>query len=339
MLLYIVFFVLVFVVAFTCTWVTRHCAIRWGLMDLPNQRSSHVKPVPRGGGIAIVIAVIFAWLSSVYYFPNFSRTLMFAWVVAGGFVALIGFLDDRGHVPIAVRMLCHVFFAVYGFVLVGGAPEASLLGMAFSVGVFSQILWIVFIIWCLNLFNFMDGIDGIAGVELTTTCIGFIILLWVKGFNTEMLPIAVLLMASLGFLVWNFPRAKIFMGDSGSGFVGLVLALSVIYLTHLAPEFLWSSLILLGVFIVDATFTLWRRALTGQKILQAHRTHAYQVAARRYDSHVKVTLGVAVINCIWLCPLAILAALNTIEGGLLLIIAYMPLIFLAYFFNAGKVEE
>lgn len=308
-------------------------------MDLPNQRSSHVKPVPRGGGIAIVLTIMLAWLLNFYYFPDFSRTLMFAWIVAGGFVALIGFLDDRGHVSIAVRILCHVFSAIYGFILVGGAPEVSILGVVFSVGIFSQILWVIFIIWCLNLFNFMDGIDGIAGVELATTCIGFIILLWLKGFHAEMLPIAVLLMASLGFLVWNFPRAKIFMGDSGSGFVGLVLALSVIYLTHLAPEFLWSSLILLGVFIVDATFTLWRRALTGEKILQAHRTHAYQVAARRYDSHVKVTLVIAVINCTWLYPLAILAALNKIEGGLLLIIAYAPLILLAYFFNAGKVEK
>ena len=146
-------------------------------------------------------------------------------------------------------------------------------------------------------------------------------------------------MTVVGFLVWNFPPAKIFMGDAGSGFLGIVLGLLSIQAAWVNPFFLWSWLILLAVFITDATWTLFRRLLRGDKVYQAHCSHAYQYAARFYGSHKKVSLAVAIINFVWLLPLALGVALNQLNAGFALILAYLPLVVLVIIFRAGQRES
>jgi len=145
-------------------------------------------------------------------------------------------------------------------------------------------------------------------------------------------------MAVAGFLLWNFPPAKIFMGDAGSGFLGITLGLFSIQAAHIAPQFFYSWLILLGVFIVDATWTLIRRFLRGEKVYEAHRSHAYQFASRQYLSHKTVTLAVAAINTCWLLPIALWVGLGNLNGLLGLMIAYLPLWLLAVHFKAGLAE-
>lgn len=139
--------------------------------------------------------------------------------------------------------------------------------------------------------------------------------------------------------MWNFPPAKIFMGDAGSGFLGLVLGLFSIQAAWIKPQFFWSWLILLGVFIVDASWTLARRFLRGEKVYEAHRSHGYQFASRHFGAHKPVSLGIAAINVVWLLPIALWVGLGNLEGLTGLILAYSPLILLAIQFKAGAKEQ
>jgi Fuc2NAc and GlcNAc transferase len=147
-----------------------------------------------------------------------------------------------------------------------------------------------------------------------------------------------LLGAVAGFLCWNFPPARIFMGDAGSGFLGLMLGLLSIQAGWVSPGFFWAWLILLGVFVVDATLTLLRRLVRRQKPYEAHRSHAYQYAARKYGAHRPVTLAVGAINLLWLLPLSMLVGLGYVDGVIGLLIAYLPLLWLAFRFKAGADE-
>lgn len=146
-------------------------------------------------------------------------------------------------------------------------------------------------------------------------------------------------MAVLGFLYWNFPPARIFMGDAGSGFLGLVLGILSVQAAWASSRFLWVWLILLGVFIVDATFTLTRRLVRGDKVYEAHRSHAYQFASRQFGRHLPVTLAVLAINTLWLLPIAIGVGLFGLDGIIGLVLAYAPLVFLAFRFRAGELEK
>src|SRR5450830_81420 len=152
-------------------------------------------------------------------------------------------------------------------------------------------------------------------------------------------PHKVLAMAVAGFLYWSFPPARIFMGDAGSGFLGIVLGGLSLHAAWSAPQLLWVWLILLGVFIVDATFTLVRRLLRGDRVYEAHRSHAYQFASRRAGRHLPVTLAVLGINVVWLLPISVCVGLSVLDGLTGTILAYAPLVFIAVRFHAGELEE
>ena len=139
----------------------------------------------------------------------------------------------------------------------------------------------------------------------------------------------------MGFLFWNFPVAKIFMGDTGSGFLGIVFGVFSIYAGWINPELFWAWIILLGAFIVDASFTLVRRALQGKKIYEAHRSHAYQHAAQIYG-HTRVSLLYGAINLFWLFPVAALVIWGYLDGILGVIIAYLPLVPGVFRFKGGR---
>ncbi len=144
--------------------------------------------------------------------------------------------------------------------------------------------------------------------------------------------------AVAGFLYWNFPPARIFMGDAGSGFLGIVLGTMSIQAGWVDPALFWSWVILLGVFVVDATFTLVRRLLRGDKVYEAHRSHAYQYASRQFGRHLPVTLAVGGINIAWLLPIALLVGTGRVDGLIGVVLAYAPLVLLAIKFRAGELE-
>jgi len=155
--------------------------------------------------------------------------------------------------------------------------------------------------------------------------------------SLSLAPLAVAA-AVTGFLFWNFPPAKIFMGDAGSGFLGIVLGVMSLHAAWVAPQLFWSWVILLGVFVVDATVTLLRRLLRGDKVYEAHRSHAYQFASRRFGSHLPVTLAVAAIDLVWLLPIALWVGVGGLDGVLGVALAYVPLVMLAMKFRAGELE-
>jgi Fuc2NAc and GlcNAc transferase len=149
-------------------------------------------------------------------------------------------------------------------------------------------------------------------------------------------PSLILAGASLGFLLWNWPPAKIFMGDVGSGFLGFILGVLALYTPTFSRMSFWSWLILLGVFLVDATVTLLVRAARRERLHIAHRSHTYQRLARKLQSHQKVTLGVLAINIFWLFPLAFAATRHPAQGAWLTVLAMVPLVAICVWSRVGE---
>ena len=320
------------------TGVLRRYALSRSLLDIPNARSSHSVPTPRGGGVAIVISFLLA-LPVMAALGWLAWPLLWALLGAGSVVAILGFIDDHRHVAARWRLLGHFAAAFWVLFWLEGAPPLRFFGADVQLGWLGLGLAALYLVWLLNLYNFMDGIDGIASVE--AVCVGLggalLALLVTANSASQLLPL-LLAVAVLGFLYWNFPPARIFMGDAGSGFLGINLGVLSLQAAWVAPQLLWSWLILLGVFIVDATCTLVRRLLRGDKVYQAHRSHAYQYASRRYGGHLPVTLAVLAINLLWLLPLAVVVAMDFMDGLLALLLAYAPLVWLAGRFRAGALE-
>lgn len=326
------------VASWLLTGFLRRYALARNLMDIPNARSSHQLATPRGGGMAIVLSFLFL-LPALFWGGRIDWSLLLALTGAGGCVAAIGFLDDHGHMRARWRLLAHFLGAAWGLYCLGGLPPLEFFGETLYLGWLGHILAAVYLVWLVNLYNFMDGIDGIAGNEAITVCLGGAFLFMFAGpkYDSWMVP-ALLLAAVAGFLVWNFPPARIFMGDAGSGFLGMALGLISLYAAAGTPVLLWSWVILLGVFVVDATVTLLRRVVRGERFYEAHRTHAYQYASRLLGEHKTVSVGVGVINLLWLLPLALVVERGWMNGLVGVMIAYAPLVWLAFHFKAGAKE-
>lgn len=330
------YFLMLSVIAAVLTLGIQRYALAKNILDVPNARSAHTKVTPRGGGVAIVICYSSAILLLGFYAVlDMSFCLLLA--LAGAVVAGIGWVDDKGHVAARWRLLAHFLAAIVVLIACGGMPSISLWGWLLDLGVFGDVIALLFIVWMLNLFNFMDGIDGIAGAQAAVSCLVVGVIL-MSVFNQSSAAYLHWLMSAcaLGFLTMNFPPAKIFMGDAGSGFTGLILAALVLYSAQIDPVLLWVSLIVHGVFVVDATYTLVSRLIGGQKVYQAHSSHCYQKAARKFGSHKKVTLAVIIINLCWLAPLSFAVAHHWLAGAAAMIIAYIPLLAIAYYFKAGR---
>ena len=310
-------------------------AKRSNLLDVPNQRSSHQVATPRGGGLSIVVVFLGAviWLYAQGGLPTgvFSSLL-----VGGALVAGIGFADDHRHVPAKWRFLVQIVAATFALVILGGLPDIQLGNNLLDLGYAGDAMAIVFTVWLVNLYNFMDGIDGIAGIE-ALCIVGSALIVWPVGnggLNANLL--VVFAAAVLGFLVWNWPPAKIFMGDVGSGFIGFVLAMFAIISSSMGLLPIWTWLILAGVFVVDATITLITRVINGEEWYSAHNNHAYQKASRRLKSHKPVTLSVLMINILWLLPIAWFASAWPEFGWWLTVVAWVPLILLSLLLRAGR---
>nr|WP_200833661.1 glycosyltransferase family 4 protein [Spiribacter roseus] len=316
----------------------RRYALSRSLIDIPNARSSHEVPTPRGGGLALVIVALLA-LGVLLALGDISTPVFLALGGAGLVVAIVGFLDDHAHVPARWRLLGHFLAAGWGLYWLGGLPEIVLWQQEVDLGVAGHLIAAVFLVWLLNLYNFMDGINGVASIELVTVALGGLVVAGVAGTWDAGLLLAVLIGSGLGFLVWNFPHARIFMGDACSGFIGLVLGLIAVWQGALQPELFMAWVILLGTFLVDATLTLLRRIVRGEAFYEAHRSHAYQFASRHYASHTPVSLAVGLINLAWLTPMAVLAVTSSLPVLLILVVAWLPLGLLAVWFRAGAAES
>jgi Fuc2NAc and GlcNAc transferase len=239
------------------------------------------------------------------------------------FLMLLGVLDDLRGLSVRLRFVLYSLccLLVTGLLLQPVAYDSGLPGLLLVV------VTALALLWSLNLYNFMDGIDGIAAIQCFLACCGAAVLSWGAGGKGSYALFCLLLAAShLGFLVWNWPPARLFMGDAGSiptGFLLAARALLGVVQGQLGPA-CW--LILLAVFIVDASYTLAWRLLTGQDFTRPHRLHAYQRLSRRWGSHLAVDMLLLAINGMWLLPLAWGSQIWPKYAFLLVILAYLPLL-------------
>jgi len=317
------------------TGLARRLALAGGLIDIPNERSSHTTATPRGGGVAIVLVSLlgFAALWAVRLLD--SRMLL---ALLGGLpIALVGLWDDRRPVRVRLRLAVHFCAAVWAVVWLGGMPPLRLGASLIGFGAAGYVLGVLCIVWVLNLFNFMDGIDGIAAAEGAFVSWSGALLMWLAASPPQAPAAALVLGAScLGFLLWNWPPARIFMGDVGSGYLGFALAVVALGGARESRVGLLTWLILGGAFFIDATLTLIVRLLRGERLDQPHRSHTYQRLARRSGSHRRATLSFLGVNVLWLLPLAGLALAHPPLGGWLVLIALTPLAGIACIAGAGR---
>lgn len=335
-------FIIFSLLAWGLTWGMRMLALRHSLLDIPNQRSSHSLPTPRGGGIAIVLA-FYLGAGTLVLTGRVDIPHILGLSGCGLGIAMIGLWDDLFHLSAARRIVVHVgcvllalnFFPSNCTSLLPGGE-----GIAPVVEWGVRLLLVFGVVWLVNLYNFMDGIDGLAGAEALSVALGAGIILFSLGETGNYFPLLLLLAASvLGFLLWNWPPARIFMGDACSGFLGFCFGMFALLTTCSTSMTLWTWLLLLGVFVVDATVTLLVRICRGEKFYQAHRSHAYQILARRTGSHLKVTLGCLGINWLFLFPLASLSVYRPEYGLLLVIFSYTLLTILCMLSGAGTTND
>ncbi|MEO5883664.1 MAG: glycosyltransferase family 4 protein [Caldimonas sp.] len=312
----------------------RRYALHANLLDRPNERSSHTVPTPRGGGVAIVVSYLCLVVVFALREPAQAR-LATALLGGGGLVALLGFIDDRRHLPARWRFAGHLLASAWVIAWFGPVPPAPIFGPVVDLGPWAYFISALYIVWSINQFNFMDGIDGIASLEAIAVALGGAFVWWLTQPQGAW-PLAVAFAACVaGFLVWNFPKARIFMGDAGSGFLGCVIATLALWCSSTLPHLFWSWIILGGAFMVDSTVTLVRRVALGERFNEAHRSHAYQYAARRHGSHTRVSVAFFALTVLWLLPLATLVAREHLDGAWGVVIAYTPLMFLALRYKAG----
>lgn len=265
----------------------RRIALKNKIVSIPNERSLHINPTPVGGGLAIVITW-YTGITILYFNGLLERSLYFA-LLSGAILAIISFIDDLVGLKPYVRLCFHFITAIIAFIFLQGLRQLIIPGVVFNYNFLIYPLAIIGIVWFINLFNFMDGVDGFAALEASTICLVIFIL---SGNIINLLLIACI----SGFLFWNLPKAKIFMGDVGSTQLGFILIVLGIYFHNSFQFSILNWIMLSSPFWFDATLTLFRRWRNGENLSKAHRKHAYQRIVQSGFSHMKVNLWLMLIN-------------------------------------------
>ncbi|MCD6173607.1 MAG: glycosyltransferase family 4 protein [Sulfurimonas sp.] len=280
-------YILLFILSFTLTYLIKNYAIKKSLVAEVTDRSSHTTPTPHGGGIAIAITW-FVGLSYLFYINDMDSSLYFALMV-GVIISVVSYFDDLFELSAKLRLFVQALVAFLGLYFLGGFESFDFGLFSISNQIFTNIFAFFMIIWFINLYNFLDGIDGYAGSEAVFLGVAGFLLFGGGHF-------LVLVVSVLGFLVWNWHKAKIFMGDVGSTLLGYNVAIFTIYYANQEPSNFWIWIILFGVFWFDATYTLFKRYLNGEKLSQAHKKHLYQRLTQVGWSHDKVVKFSILIN-------------------------------------------
>ena len=284
------FYLTLAVLSYLGVWIYRKMALQVNIVDIPNERSSHTRPVPRGGGIAVAGAW-FAAIGYMYLFGDSISSSLFFALLSGAIIALTGIIDDIWSISPRMRLLAQFIASGLALYFLGGLEKVDL-------GFFSiENVWLltplalIAIIWFINLFNFLDGIDGYLGTEVIfITLVTYV--LFKNGYSLAIASVV------LGFLIQNWPKAKIFMGDVGSTLLGFNIAVLALYFqnTDTCSILIW--VMLSSLFWFDATLTLLRRYRNKENLMKAHRKHAYQRIVQAGFSHQKTVLISIVLNMI-----------------------------------------
>lgn len=280
-------YIILLLISFLLTYFIKNYMIKKSLIATVNERSSHSVPTPHGGGIAISIT----WFIGLFYlfFTNQIEQNFFYALLCGIVISIVSFFDDIYELSPKLRLIIQAIVAIGGLYFLGGFETLTFGIFDIQNSIFTNIFAFFMIIWFINLYNFLDGINGYAGSEAVFLSLaGFILF---GGNHFLVLGVAV-----LGFLYWNWNKAKIFMGDVGSTLLGYNVAIFTIYYANQEPTNFWIWIILFSVYWFDATLTLIRRKLNKEKLSQAHKKHAYQRLTQARWSHYKVTNYSIVLN-------------------------------------------
>ena len=265
-------------------------ASRLHILDHPNDRSLHDTPVPRTGGVAIAaaLAVGAAIAAAIVPLPP-----ALGWVGAGAvLLAAVGFLDDRTGIGPGRRLLVHLVAA--GLVVAAGLGlgRIALPGVSLALAApLGGVITVLFVVWLVNLYNFMDGMDGFAG-GMAVFGFGGLAVFGLLGHDPAFAVLnGMVAAAAAGFLVYNFPPARIFLGDAGSSVLGYLAGVSSLWGVRAGLFAIWVPVLVFSPFIVDATVTLVRRALSGDRVWEAHRSHYYQRLVRLGWGHRRTVLA------------------------------------------------
>lgn len=334
MLALTLFYTLTFLFAIAATRASLAWALHKAIIDQPNHRSSHTRATPRGGGLGIVAACVLALAAATltgWLEPRVAGAL-----ACGLPIALTGYIDDRVSLSARLRLLVQALCALGALTLLSPLPTLELSGWTLPAAVTFG-LYFLATIWLTNLFNFMDGIDGIAAGQAIAAGLVWYVLLG----PAIALPLIVLAVAAAGFLVYNRPPARIFMGDVGSAFCGFYIMVATLAMGQQAG-LSWPLAWFLPVapFILDATLTLITRILRGQRPGQAHRSHAYQILARRAGRHGPVSAAYTAIAVVWFGAATWLAIHPDATLTLaVLAIALLPPAFALLWLGAGREDR
>jgi Fuc2NAc and GlcNAc transferase len=285
---------LAFAVATGLTWAMIGIARRRTWLAMPNARSSHVAPTPTLGGIAIAVPVL-GWAAL-----NLASPLALAVLGSGGVLVLLGIADDLYELPAQLRLPLQVVAVLFALWQLPVPVVLALPPLVIAAPWAILVMAFLLLLWMINLYNFMDGIDGLAAAQCVCFCAATL-LLGAADASAQLASIAGA--AALGFLLFNWAPARIFMGDAASGLLGALCGSLALTLAAAQQLPLVASLILLAGFWFDASYTLCVRIVTGQQFAVAHRSHLYQIIARRIG-HGRTTLMFIGYFCLWLTPLA-----------------------------------
>lgn len=335
----------VFIVVWTIATVVAYAGVaymrRWAtqrMLDIPNERSSHTQPTPRGGGLLIVLVTLAGlWLATLFLDIDGLTLALVAFSLGASLIAWVSWRDDRRPLSNRVRFGVHAVGALAVIVLIGSwrMVELPLLPM-FTLGWLGIPLTFFWLVGLTNAYNFMDGIDGLAGGQAVVAGLGWLALGQLVGLPLVSLVGVLVAGSSLGFLGHNWPPARIFMGDVGSAFLGFTLA-TLAVLGGLADARLpFAGVLVLWPFVFDTTFTILRRWRRSENIFAAHRSHLYQrlvIAGWRHRTVTLLYLGLALLGVV-----LALAWATRLPGSALAAALLPPLCALLLWWGVVRVE-
>jgi Fuc2NAc and GlcNAc transferase len=300
-------------------------ALAWQILDIPNDRSSHDSPTPRGGGLVIVGISLAGLLAYILWSGAHPAMPVYSFIMAAAMIALVSWLDDIRSLPNWVRFVVHLAGAL--IVILGSGAAWQSFSLPFygelPLGIVGFTVALMWIAGFTNSYNFMDGIDGIAGVQAVVAGLGWLLL----GSMINQPECAVLGMlisaGSAGFLWWNLPPAKIFMGDVGSAFIGFSFAFMSVWAAANDPHMAVAGVILVWPFVFDSIFTLLRRVRKGENIFKPHRSHLYQRLVQQGWTHGQVSILYMLLALVGIVPATTFVRCPTL--GSWLIITILPL--------------
>jgi Fuc2NAc and GlcNAc transferase len=297
-----------FLLAVVVTWAVKNYAQRAGIVDSPNERSSHSMDTPRGGGVGIVLPMLIA-LIIMLLSGSHERHMLMVLLFAVILLAIVGWLDDRYELHFGLRIMAQILIGVVVLSVIGSFDYLEIAGYTIPLAFVAPVITLLWFLWMTNLYNFMDGIDGIAAGQGAVA--GCFLGIWFTIHDDHVMALFsyVIMAASSGFLVWNWAPARVFMGDVGSLTLGGVFALMALVANKLHQIPFGAFVLLFGVFLADATVTLITRILQGKIFWQAHREHLYQRAVIAGWSHAQVTTTIIIISVF----MAILATLEMLH--------------------------